>query len=74
MPWPVLKGVRSVLRIDGRIIQLKDNVAYTQNLFGTIDDLKKGTLRIIEKNPRGDCLCIFNNSYLVDVDHRDIKK
>lgn len=57
-----------------KIVRLKPQVQYTQNLFGPVEDLQKGILYLKERNPQGDCLCLFNNEYLVDVDHRDIQE
>jgi hypothetical protein len=54
-------------------IQFNEPIKYTRNLFGTLDKLKTAILHLSEENESGDCLCIVNGKYLVDIDHRDIK-
>lgn len=54
------------------IIVFKKDIQFTQNLFGTIDELKLSPVLLMEKNDIGDCLCMVNNKYLVSIDHRDI--
>lgn len=54
------------------IILFKKEIQFTQNLFGTIEELKSSPLILIEKNDIGDCLCLVNNQYMVSIDHRDI--
>lgn len=49
---------------------------YTRNLFGPLSEIAGKQLRLLERNPQGDCLCLFDGrrgTNLVDVDHRDIQ-
>lgn len=55
-------------------VKLKEKLNYTKNLFAPVSDIEGKTLQLIEKNREGNCLCLFNKEYLVDVDHRDIEQ
>jgi hypothetical protein len=49
---------------------------YTRNLFGPITEIAGKKLELLERNPEGDCLCLFSGvkgTNIVDVDHRDIQ-
>ena len=50
----------------------KKELLHTVNHFGELSDVAGRTLFILDKNEQGDCLCIVDNEYLVDVDHRDV--
>lgn len=52
-------------------VTLKNPIRYTQNLFGSVEDLRE-RLRVLEKNDEGDCLVIHPKNYLVSVDRRDV--
>jgi len=54
------------------IVKLKDDIKFTQNIRGELNELKEGELHLFEKNTLGDCLCLLNNSRLVIIDRRDI--
>jgi len=55
-----------------KIVKLKENIKFTSNFKGTIEDLKNGLLYLFEKSHSGDCLCLLNDSHLVLVDRRDV--
>lgn len=58
-------------------IKVVKDPKFTKNLFGPISEIAGKEIQLIERNPQGDCLCIFNGSKgtnLVDVDHRDVDK
>jgi hypothetical protein len=51
------------------------NPTKTTYLFGNVKDIADKTLRIIEKNKFGDCLCLdHTGGNLVDIDHADVEK
>lgn len=54
-------------------VVLNDKLIKTEYLFGTEEELRKARITIIEKNQDGDCLCQVNGSFLIDIDHVDIK-
>jgi hypothetical protein len=48
----------------------------TRNLFGPVEEIAGKTLRVLERNPQGDCLCLFvgvKGQKIVDVDHSDVE-
>ena len=48
----------------------------TTNLFGSIDEIAGTRLELLERNPEGDCLCLFTGKAgknIVDVDHTDVE-
>jgi AAA domain len=50
---------------------------HTRNLFGPIEEVAGKRLEVLERNPQGDCLCLFRGIRgvnIVDVDHRDIER
>lgn len=53
---------------------LNDEIKYTTNLFESNEVLKTASLILFEQGVNGDCMCLVNNSYLVDVDRRDIQR
>lgn len=55
-------------------ILTKKKMEHTKNLFESIDKIEGKVLQVMEKNRDGDCMCVVNGAYLVDVDHRDIEK
>jgi len=46
----------------------------TRFFFGDISEIAGKELPVLERNVRGDCLCLFNNKGLVDVEHIDVAK
>jgi hypothetical protein len=51
------------------------NPTKTTYLFGDVKEIANKTLRIIEQNKFGDCLCLdHTGSNLVDIDHVDVEK
>ena len=46
----------------------------TRFLFGDISEIAGKELPVLERNFRGDCLCLFDNKGLVDVEHIDVTK
>lgn len=53
-------------------------VRYTRNHFGRIEEVQGRFLNVIERNERGDCLCVLEDSKgkqfgIIDVDHRDVR-
>lgn len=47
----------------------------SKNLFGPISAIAGKTLKCIERNFRGDCLCIsIDGAHLVDIDACDVEK
>lgn len=59
----------------GAWIKVVASPQHTRNLFGPVDEIAGKTLRLIERNSEGDCLCVFEGkagTNIVDVDHRDV--
>lgn len=54
-------------------VRVVANPQFTRNLFGTKADVAGKELQLIERNSQGDCLCVFDGKYIVDVDHRDVE-
>lgn len=57
-----------------RVLVVKEP-KHTKNLFGPIEEIAGQELLLMERNPQGDCLCVFRGkqgSNLIDVDRRDI--
>ena len=55
--------------------KVTSNPTKTNYLFGNIKDIASKTLRILEKNKFGDCLCFdHTGNNLVDIDHVDVEK
>ena len=55
------------------VIQVSKVPKHSQNLFGEISEISGVVLRVLERNPEGDCLCLCpSGKYLVDIDNRDI--
>lgn len=54
-----------------KICKIKENPEYTTYHFGDINNIANKELVCIERNFRGDCLCIAENN-LIDVDNRDV--
>jgi len=58
-------------------IEFKEQITRTQNLFGSIEELKSADLYLVERNPNGHCLCVCKpkdrGEYLVDIHNEDIK-
>jgi hypothetical protein len=51
------------------------NPIKTVYLFGDVKEIANKTLRIIEQNRLGDCLCFdHTGNNLVDIDHVDVEK
>jgi hypothetical protein len=46
--------------------------AYTQYHWGPLSDIAGQTLKVLERNPQGDCLALLEGKGLVDVDNRDV--
>ena len=68
-------GIEPLLLGVTRYAQVVEKPVVTKNLFGDISEVAGKKLRIMDQNPRGDCLCLFNGvlgDNLVDVDHLDI--
>jgi hypothetical protein len=57
-----------------RFVCLKSKTEHTTYLFGSIKEIEGKKLRLIEENKNGDCLCIFEEKCLVDVNKKDIEK
>lgn len=71
--FSMLYGLNKPSHGTNEFLTLNDNIQFTQNLFGTEEELKQKKLRVIDKAIDGSCLCLADNEYLVDVDYRDIK-
>lgn len=59
----------------GQWVRTNATLLHTKNLFGPPEEIAGKTLRLIERNAEGDCLCVFDGksgTNIVDVDHRDI--
>ena len=59
----------------GKWVKTNPTLLHTRNLFGPPEEIAGKTLRLIERNDQGDCLCVFDGkagTNIVDVDHRDI--
>ena len=54
------------------MIKLKSVLVKTQYLWGAKSDIAGKELRLLERNNRGNCLCIMDKG-LVDVDKEDIQ-
>jgi hypothetical protein len=55
------------------IATVKEKPEFTKYLFGDTSEVAGKTLRVLEKNTEGDCLCIdHKGTSLVDIDHKDI--
>ena len=57
-------------------ITVVPNPQHTRNLFGPISEIAGKRLQLMERNSRGDCMCLFTGvqgQYLVDVDHGDVE-
>lgn len=57
-------------------VQVVANPQHTRNLFGPVGEIAGKRLKRLERNPEGDCLCIFEGRMgknIVDVDRRDIQ-
>jgi hypothetical protein len=60
-------------RFFGIKIKTKPEIKHTHYFFGEMPEIEDAELVLLEKNWRGDCLCLAPSSKgLVDVDHRDI--
>lgn len=58
-------------------IRVMASPKFTRNLFGPLTEIAGKTLELLERNPEGDCLCLFTGvkgQNIVDVDHRDVEK
>lgn len=56
-------------------VRVVDAPAHTRNLFGPLSEIAGKELELLERNERGDCLCLFTGRMgqnICDVDHRDI--
>jgi len=56
---------------------VKQEVLFTENLFGSLKEIAGKNLDVVDRNPSGDCLCVVKGpdgvaKYLVDVKHPDI--
>jgi hypothetical protein len=59
----------------GKWVKTNPTLLHTRNLFGPPEEIAGKTLRLIERNDQGDCLCVFDGkagTNIVDIDHRDI--
>lgn len=54
--------------------RLKDKVSETKYFWGPLTDIEGQTLRVIERNEQGDCMCIVDGKGLVDVCGTDIEQ
>jgi hypothetical protein len=54
-------------------VKIKSKVEYTNYVWGDIKEIEDATLKLIEQNKQGDCMCYCGKG-LVDVDHRDIER
>lgn len=77
----LISALRTLAAIDrqpvGQWIKVKPTPEHTKNLFGPLDEIAGKTLRLVEVNRQGDCLCVFEGkagTNLVDVDHRDLDR
>lgn len=58
-----------------QFVQVVTDPKFTRNLFGPIDEIAGKRLEVLERNERGDCVCLFVGKLgqnIVDVDHQDI--
>ena len=56
------------------MVLVKESTEFSQNFFGDIKEIAGKTLRVLEKNEEGDCLCIGpDGKYLVDIDNKDVR-
>ncbi len=46
----------------------------TRFFFGAISEIAGKELPVLERNFRGDCLCLFKDKGLVDIEHVDVVK
>ena len=59
----------------GKWVKTNPTLLNTRNIFGPPEEIAGKTLRLIERNDQGDCLCVFDGksgTHIVDIDHRDI--
>ncbi len=57
-------------------VRVVTNPMHTRNLFGPLSEIAGKQLELLERNARGDCLCLFDGQAgknIVDVDYRDIE-
>lgn len=55
--------------------KVKTQTKHTENLFGDISVIQGQTLKVIDRNNQGDCMCLLpSQDKLIDVDHRDIEE
>ena len=54
-------------------IRLKQTLRYTDYFWGPLSDIAGKPIAVVERNPKGDCLCVVPGKGLVDVDARDIE-
>lgn len=53
--------------------RIKKQTEHTKNLFGQVTVIHDQTLKVIDRNERGDCLCLLpSEDNLIDVDYRDV--
>lgn len=62
---------KMVGRIIGKI-RVVDEPQHTRNLFGPLSAIAGREIDVLERNDQGDCLCLVDRRYIVDVDHRDV--
>lgn len=56
-------------------ILTKPKMNHTRNLFESIEEIQgKVLMAITPLNRDGDVLCLVEERYIVDVDHRDIQQ
>ena len=63
------------MKLQTEYVQVVERPQHTRNLFGPISEIAGKRLELIERNWRGDCLCLFSGvkgTNIVDVDHRDV--
>ncbi|MDQ2731574.1 MAG: hypothetical protein M3Y56_07940 [Armatimonadota bacterium] len=54
--------------------KISEAPAHTRNLFGALKEVAGRSLPVLERSERGDCLCVVDGSYLIDVDSQDVEE
>jgi hypothetical protein len=74
--FAALEAMMSGTASQKECVRVVGNPQHTRNLFGPIEEIAGKSLAVVDKNPEGDCLCVFTGrcgTNLVDVDRRDIE-